>query len=72
MTINRETDYKTTYPLYQDRIEIQYSIKFKEFVKNIIVELGAFKKNNFEKKYKDYASVLKSEVNEVVVEIGSK
>jgi len=28
--------------------------------------------NNFEKKYKDYASILKFEMNKVAVEIGRK
>lgn len=72
VTIKRETEYKTLFSLHKEIIETKYSIELKQFMKNTMAEPGAFKKNNFRKKYKDYTSVLKAKVKKVVVEIENK
>jgi len=42
---------------------MKYNKDLKEFIKNNMAEPGAIKVNNFKKKYKDYVSALKKNLN---------
>ena len=65
--IERKVNYKISFLLYQEKEETQNYVDLKKFTKQTVEMPGALKKNNFEKKYKDYTNIQKNNENELKV-----
>ena len=60
----KKTPYTTTILPFIKKEKLQYQAELQIFIKKSMNQLGALKVNNFRKKYKSYASIVKEDTIE--------